>query len=138
MRETKQVIVMRTDLNMRKGKMIAQGAHASLAFITKDVSLYALKREAQHADDTHYGIFGVSDVEKKWLEDSFTKICVGVSSLDELHLIHDRAYYAGIEAHIVYDKGLTEFGGVKTATCVAIGPDYADKIDPITGHLKLL
>ena len=26
----KQVIVMRTDLHMRKGKMIAQGAHASM------------------------------------------------------------------------------------------------------------
>jgi len=31
---TKQVIVMRKDLNMRKGKMIAQGAHASMAFLT--------------------------------------------------------------------------------------------------------
>lgn len=28
--DAKQVIVMRKDLNMRKGKMIAQGAHASL------------------------------------------------------------------------------------------------------------
>ena len=33
---TKQVIVMRTDLNMRKGKMIAQGSHASLAFLTRN------------------------------------------------------------------------------------------------------
>lgn len=29
-RNVKQVIVMRKDLNMRKGKMIAQGAHASV------------------------------------------------------------------------------------------------------------
>src|SRR5271157_6246907 len=29
----KQVIVMRKDLNMRKGKMIAQGAHASMKAI---------------------------------------------------------------------------------------------------------
>ena len=27
----KQVIVLRKDLNMRKGKMVAQGAHASMA-----------------------------------------------------------------------------------------------------------
>lgn len=33
MNEIKQVIVMRTDLNMRKGKMIAQGAHASMKFL---------------------------------------------------------------------------------------------------------
>lgn len=30
MQSAKQVIVMRKDLGMRKGKMIAQGAHASL------------------------------------------------------------------------------------------------------------
>lgn len=35
MGKTKQVIVMRTDLNMRKGKMIAQGSHASIAFLTR-------------------------------------------------------------------------------------------------------
>ena len=29
----KQVIVMRRDLNMRKGKMVAQGAHASMAVL---------------------------------------------------------------------------------------------------------
>ena len=31
--QTKQVIVIRKDLNMRKGKMIAQGAHASMKVI---------------------------------------------------------------------------------------------------------
>lgn len=29
----KQVIIIRTDLNMRKGKMIAQGAHASVNYL---------------------------------------------------------------------------------------------------------
>lgn len=29
-RTHKQTIVLRTDLNMRKGKMVAQGAHASM------------------------------------------------------------------------------------------------------------
>jgi PTH2 family peptidyl-tRNA hydrolase len=29
----KQVIIIRKDLNMRKGKMIAQGAHASMKAI---------------------------------------------------------------------------------------------------------
>jgi len=30
----KQVLVVRTDLKMRKGKMVAQGAHAAMAFLT--------------------------------------------------------------------------------------------------------
>jgi PTH2 family peptidyl-tRNA hydrolase len=33
MKISKQVIVMRKALNMRKGKMIAQGAHASMKVI---------------------------------------------------------------------------------------------------------
>ena len=33
-KQAKQVIVMRKDLGMRKGKMIAQGAHASLKVLT--------------------------------------------------------------------------------------------------------
>lgn len=32
----KQIIVMRNDLNMRKGKMIAQGAHASIVLYPDD------------------------------------------------------------------------------------------------------
>ena len=35
------------------------------------------------------------------------------------------------------DAGRTEFHGVPTATCCAIGPDWPERIDPITGHLKL-
>jgi peptidyl-tRNA hydrolase, PTH2 family len=31
----KQVIVMRHDLKMRRGKQIAQGAHASMSFICR-------------------------------------------------------------------------------------------------------
>jgi PTH2 family peptidyl-tRNA hydrolase len=36
------------------------------------------------------------------------------------------------------DAGLTEFNGVPTKTCIAIGPNWSDEIDEITGHLKLL
>jgi PTH2 family peptidyl-tRNA hydrolase len=45
---------------------------------------------------------------------------------------------AGIKHHVVTDSGLTEFGGVPTKTCVAIGPDKSSKIDIITGGLELL
>jgi PTH2 family peptidyl-tRNA hydrolase len=42
-----------------------------------------------------------------------------------------------MECHLVQDAGLTEFGGVPTYTAVAIGPDYDDRIDPVTGDLEL-
>ena len=119
---TKQVIVMRKDLNMRKGKMVAQGSHASIAFLTRKLE----KNE------------NLTELQKKWLDDSFVKVCVGVDSEQELLAINDKAIALGLECHLVTDKGLTEFNGIPTITCLAIGPDFSEKIDSITGYLKLL
>ncbi len=44
----------------------------------------------------------------------------------------------GLVCSLIIDAGLTEFGGVPTRTCIAIGPNWSDEIDEITGHLKLL
>jgi len=118
----KQVIVMRNDLGMRKGKMIAQGSHASISFLT---------RKLQSGRK-------MTDVEQQWVNDRFTKICVRVDSEQELIDIHNKALSHGVESHLITDAGLTEFNGVPTKTCLALGPDYANKIDTITGHLKLL
>lgn len=52
--------------------------------------------------------------------------------------IHDKAVAAGLEVHLITDSGRTEFHGQPTRTCLAIGPDLAEKIDEITGHLQLL
>lgn len=126
----KQVIVMRTDLNMRKGKMVAQGAHAAcswLAGLVRDQSGMFYEQAP-----------ALTEPEQAWLHGRFTKICVGVGSEEELFAIHAEATGAGLRSKLIIDSGLTEFGGVETATCLAIGPDFADKIDPITGGLKLL
>lgn len=143
MYSTKQVIVMRTDLNMRKGKMVAQGAHASIAFLTRRLAT----RVANAIDSVPKAIFdtldyrmeiGLNDREIRWLHTSFAKICVGVDSEAQLLNIRDKAQAAGVEVHVITDNGKTEFAGVPTITCLAIGPDYCDKIDAITGSLKLL
>lgn len=118
---TKQVIVMRKDLNMRRGKEIAQGAHAAMAFLSI--------KEQQ--------VIPLSVVERDWLEGKFTKICVRVDSEAELDEIVAKAKAAGVECHLIVDSGKTEFGGVPTKTCCAIGPDLAEKVDLITSSLKL-
>ena len=115
---TKMVIVMRTDLNMRKGKMVAQGAHAAMAILTKCPEYPPILR--------------------KWLEKSYTKVCVGVDSKEELVELYDKAKKAGVLCSLIVDNGQTEFKGIPTATCAAIGPDYCEAIDVITGGLKLL
>jgi PTH2 family peptidyl-tRNA hydrolase len=121
MSDVKQVIVIRKDLKMRRGKEIAQGAHASMAFLAKK----ALAREP------------FTDVERAWLEGLFTKVCVRVSSEEELLAVAERATGAGIRVEVITDSGRTEFGGVPSKTCLALGPDLAEKIDAVSGSLEL-
>jgi PTH2 family peptidyl-tRNA hydrolase len=124
----KQVIVLRKDLNMRKGKMVAQGAHASMG---------ALLSISDRREDGSVLIPADPRVSA-WLGGQFKKVCVSVDSEAELLEIEERAKAAGMICCLIRDSGLTEFGGVPTHTGVCIGPDAAEKIDAITGHLKLL
>ena len=61
-----------------------------------------------------------------------------VIAFSHLGKIKEEADNAGIECHLITDSGKTEFNGVPTNTCLAIGPDYVDEINKITGHLNLL
>lgn len=142
--KTKQVIVMRKDLNMRKGKMIAQGSHASMAFLTKygrmehdiiyghsDLHTYSFSNMGIHIREHFESI-------RHWLENSFRKICVYVESEQELLAVHQKALEAGLMSNLIEDSGATEFHGVSTLTCCAIGPHTDDKFEGITDHLPLL
>lgn len=108
---------------MRRGKEIAQGSHSSIAFIT---------RQLEHGNTVI-----LTKAAKEWISGNFAKICLQVDSEAELLEIEKKAKEIGIECHIVTDSGKTEFNGVPTKTCLALGPDYSDKIDKITGNLKL-
>lgn len=120
---------MRKDLNMRKGKMVAQGAHASMkALLSKSESRFA---------EISIDIPPKSAI-KNWMESGYTKICVSVDSERELLEIYNEAKKAGLLAALITDAGLTEFNGVPTKTCCAIGPNWSDDINKITGNLKLL
>lgn len=131
----KQVIVIRKDLKMRRGKEIAQGSHASIAFLTRKLQRY-VKDVTREEGELHFEDY-VSPVEWDWINGIFAKVCVRVNSEEELLEIEKKAKEAGLECHLITDSGLTEFGGVPTHTCLAIGPDVAEKIDPITRELKL-
>jgi len=112
----KQVIILRKDLNMRKGKMVAQGAHASIGAF--------LLTPQKDIDTWRNGFNGV-------------KICVGVDSEKELTDAYHFAKMEGLPAYLVLDIGKTEFKE-PTYTAVAIGPAEAELIDQITKELKLL
>jgi len=135
----KQVIVMRTHYpdgnggfkKIRTGKMIAQGAHASMgALLSARVSwLYA--RPRQFVIQTNPEI-------EEWLAGKFTKIVVGVKTEAELFDLHKKAQEAGLLCALIQDAGDTEFAGVPTYTALGIGPAESSKIDQITGQLSLI
>ena len=144
--ETKQVIIVRKDLKMSTGKTCSQVAHASMLAIINEMAvanatIQPIKEWTLHTNT-------IKDPLHEWLAGSFTKITVSVMSEDELFDIYERALsveglYTGtirikMPCAIIQDSGKTEFRGVPTYTCAAIGPWWVDEIDEITGALPLL
>ena len=107
--------------------MVAQGAHASIAAVLEHVN-------KKMADDRYL----LPGPMVTWLEGSFTKVTLSCDSEQELLDLYQKALDAGTSCALIQDAGKTEFNGVPTYTAVAIGPDYPEVIDPITGDLKLL
>lgn len=130
----KQVIVMRSDLGMRKGKMIAQGAHASMKVLL-DAGSFARDSDSRYAP-LLFSIV-IDNNWEDWLNGAFTKICVRCDSEADLLALYEEAKAAKLPCSLITDSGATEFNGVPTNTCIAIGPAEALAIDSITGKLKL-
>lgn len=132
MENVKQILVVRTkypDNNggfrkLRTGKLIAQACHASMAFISN------LIRENN--------ISNLTEEQRYWLNNSFTKICVYVETEEELLEVYKNAQEAKLTSYLITDNGYTEFNNIPTNTVVGIGPHTEDKLKPITGHLPLL
>ena len=123
MDKVKQVIVMRKDLKLSKGQMVAQGAHASIAFLTNLVRAYP--------DD----IIPFYKCEEQWINGTFYKVCLAVNSEKELLDIGSEAVNLGLKVYYIQENDLFD---KPTITCIAIGPNYSSIIDPVTKHLKLL
>lgn len=124
----KQVIVVRKDLNMRKGKIAAQVAHASMKFLFDN-------NESIRGDELYVKL---NQDEAMWATGSFTKVVCGIESEDALKSLIMKAEMGGIECHPIIDAGRTEFGGQPTLTCAAFGPASESELNEITGKLKLI
>jgi len=142
MDEVKQIIVIRKDLKMRKGKIVAQGAHASMKVLMDKLSAHPVSLTGVYTGASRFVELSVvisqSSSLYKWLIGDFTKIVVGVDSLEELEKLETKAIKNNILTAKITDAGRTEFNGVPTITALAIGPDYNNIIDPITQHLNLI
>ena len=112
----KMVIVVRSDLQMSTGKTAAQAAHVAV-------------RAAEQASDVNKIIWKHLNKE--------TKIVLQVKTKDDLISLIKQSKAAGIPFSAIKDAGRTEIEP-NTLTAIALGPDDADKIDRLTGSLKLL
>ena len=116
--EFKQVIVIRSDLKMGKGKLSAQVAHAAVL-------------AAEKARKTRKSVY------KEWVSTGQAKVVLKVTSLNALLDIQLMAETEGLITSLIEDKGLTQLPP-GTVTCIGIGPDHSSKIDRITSSFKLL
>jgi len=111
----KQVIVVRKDLKISVGKLCAQVAHASIAAFLK---AGILKR-------------------RKWLKEGMKKVVLQVNTEEELVSLYEKAVKLKLPCELIRDAGLTELEP-GTVTALGIGPEDEEKIDKVTGALKLL
>jgi peptidyl-tRNA hydrolase, PTH2 family len=112
----KLVLAVRTDLGMRRGKIAAQAAHAAVA-----ATLDCL-------GSTDFAV---------WIAQGQPKVALRVPTGEQLEEIAAQAAAAGLPVQIIHDAGRTQIAA-GTATCCAIGPAEADRIDAVTGELSLL
>jgi PTH2 family peptidyl-tRNA hydrolase len=113
----KQAIIVRTDLEMGKGKMCAQASHASLeAFLL-----------TQHREP---------DWAEIWLKEGQKKIVLKVASEQALRELYDEVRHE-IPSALIIDAGHTQVVP-GTLTALAIGPAPEPMLDKYTSRYKLL
>ncbi len=114
-RRIKQVIVVDRSLNLPPGKLAAQVAHGSMiAFLRAE-----------------------PDLQRAWLETGMAKIVLACDGAGALAALAEQAEAAGLSTGLVRDAGRTVVSA-GTATCLGVGPDSAERMDAVTGTLRLL
>lgn len=134
MYQSKQMIVVRRDLEMRKGKIAAQAGTLCDRCLGWQLEHENRLSQVRTVGD---GICLETSGQEptplsEWFNKGVAKICVYVDSEEELLEIDRQAKEAGIISALICDAGMTEFHGEPTYTCLALEPQPSEKVDPIT------
>eukprot|EP01133_Synstelium_polycarpum_P006697 gene6697-7788_t len=116
----KMVLVVRTDLQMTKGKIAAQCCHGTLG---------AYKRASRNKKFVA--------ILKQWEIYGQAKVTLKVNNEKDLVDLEKAAKSADVPHYLVVDAGRTQIAS-GSFTVLAIGPAPIAKIDAITGKLGLL
>lgn len=133
----KQVIVVRTDIDMPIGKALAQVSHASMAPVLNHMRSIGPVENGldQRVFEMDMNTNGGRSMQE-WIDGPFTKVVLGVDSAEELERIYAEFEKTGLPCAKIVDEGRTVFKE-PTLTCCGFGPAFSDTIDAYTGHLKL-
>ncbi len=112
----KMALMIREDIKMSKGKVLAQISHAMVSATVK--------------------AYTSTNIFYKWQSDGETIIILKVPNEKTLDTIINIADKKGVLNGLIIDAGLTEVSP-GTTTVGFVGPDYDNKIDKLTGQLKL-
>ena len=107
---------------MRKGKIAAQCAHASMAVLTRRDQGAGLALTVP-----------LTGPEAWWVRGPFAKVVLSVEDEQALETVAREAEERGLPVALITGSGRTEFGGVPTRTTVAVGPAPVSWVDEVTG-----
>ena len=139
--KSKQMIVMRRDLKMRKGKIAAQAGHACVEAVLMALSREGRLNQARITENNTWVYLADDGTPEtalsRWFDAGVAKVCVYVDGEEALLDLARQGRERGFAVALVRDAGFTEFHGEPTYTCLAFEPLAPDDIDPITGDLPL-
>ena len=137
---SKQMLIVRRDLKMRKGKIAAQASHASVEAVLKAILKEDRTGQLTTGEEGWVLLNNAEDDASPltdWFRYGMAKICVYVDSEEELLALDEKARQAGVVTALILDAGMTEFHGEPTYTALAFEPLDAERADELTGSLPL-
>lgn len=117
----KMVLLIRMDLGMGKGKIVAQACHGAVGVVT---NMLASSEEEKK-------------IVRQWEDEGGVKIALKINSEQEIDSFYKQAQEINLPSYLVYDAGHTQLDP-NTKTVLAIGPAKIEEVDALTNKLKLL
>ena len=127
--KTKQIIIVRRDLQLKRAAVAALVARAAVEF-------FVANDDSSKNDEI---VIQLTPIESEWIANGATRIVLGVPSESVLRSILFKAEIDGIQYYSIDGRADVRDENSQTELlAAAMGPDECDKLDNITKVLKLL